>query len=244
MTTDDEAFRRAVIDRPADDLPRVVYADWLDERGDPRGEFIRVQVELSTGETRDPEGLEDRERDMLYRHRSTWLNRLGENWRGDAVFERGFVTQVAVGAREFIRGGERWLRLEPIRKVALYGVPECMRDLIACPALACLTALDLRKNDLQNGDVEQLVRSSFLSHLLELDLSDNNLGPAASALLANTPSLAGLKALHFGGNYEAEVGDDAVSFFGHLMHPWRYGGSRQTTRRRLAPPPPSSTPLA
>jgi uncharacterized protein (TIGR02996 family) len=45
--TDAAAFIRAVIAAPADDLPRLVYADFLDERGDPRGEFVRVQVELA-----------------------------------------------------------------------------------------------------------------------------------------------------------------------------------------------------
>lgn len=44
---DHAAFLAAVVAAPADDLPRLVYADWLDERGDPRGEFIRVQVELA-----------------------------------------------------------------------------------------------------------------------------------------------------------------------------------------------------
>jgi uncharacterized protein (TIGR02996 family) len=32
---------------PDNDAPRLVYADWLDEQGDPRGEFIRVQCELA-----------------------------------------------------------------------------------------------------------------------------------------------------------------------------------------------------
>jgi uncharacterized protein (TIGR02996 family) len=30
--TDDEAFVRAIVAAPADDAPRLVYADWLDER--------------------------------------------------------------------------------------------------------------------------------------------------------------------------------------------------------------------
>jgi uncharacterized protein (TIGR02996 family) len=34
--TDDEAFIGAIVDAPGDDAPRLVYADWLDERGDPR----------------------------------------------------------------------------------------------------------------------------------------------------------------------------------------------------------------
>jgi uncharacterized protein (TIGR02996 family) len=46
--TDADAFIRAIIAEPDDDVPRLVYADWLDERGDPRGEFIRVQCALAS----------------------------------------------------------------------------------------------------------------------------------------------------------------------------------------------------
>ena len=41
--THDDAFLQAIIENPDDDAPRLLYADWLEERGDPRGEFIRVQ---------------------------------------------------------------------------------------------------------------------------------------------------------------------------------------------------------
>jgi uncharacterized protein (TIGR02996 family) len=46
--TDEADFLRAIIERPDDDLPRRVFADWLDEHGQPeRAEFIRVQCELA-----------------------------------------------------------------------------------------------------------------------------------------------------------------------------------------------------
>lgn len=46
--TEREAFLAAILAAPADDLPRLVFADWLDENGEPeRGEFIRVQCELA-----------------------------------------------------------------------------------------------------------------------------------------------------------------------------------------------------
>lgn len=43
--TDDEAFIRAIVDAPGDDLPRLVYADWLDDRDDPRGPYLRAERE-------------------------------------------------------------------------------------------------------------------------------------------------------------------------------------------------------
>src|SRR5262249_59933734 len=42
----DEAFLQAIRDEPDSDTPRLIYADWLEEHGQPaRAEFIRAQCE-------------------------------------------------------------------------------------------------------------------------------------------------------------------------------------------------------
>ena len=47
--TEREALLAAVVADPDADLPRLVYADWCDQNGDPaRAEFIRVQCALAT----------------------------------------------------------------------------------------------------------------------------------------------------------------------------------------------------
>ena len=47
-TPQDEAFLRAILADPEDDTPRLVYADYLEEHGDPdRAEFIRVQCAMA-----------------------------------------------------------------------------------------------------------------------------------------------------------------------------------------------------
>jgi uncharacterized protein (TIGR02996 family) len=62
MTPD--AFMAAICDAPADDGPRLVYADWLEERGDTaRAEFIRVGCEIERlrdkrDELHGPDGVE------------------------------------------------------------------------------------------------------------------------------------------------------------------------------------------
>lgn len=43
----EDAFLRSIAEMPEDDAPRLVYADWLEERGDPRGEFIRLKAEIA-----------------------------------------------------------------------------------------------------------------------------------------------------------------------------------------------------
>lgn len=51
MTATAADFLREIIAHPEEDAPRLIYADWLEERGQPgdgeRGEFIRIQCELA-----------------------------------------------------------------------------------------------------------------------------------------------------------------------------------------------------
>jgi uncharacterized protein (TIGR02996 family) len=42
----EEPFIRAIVDSPGDETPRLVYADWLEERGDPRAPYLRAEHEL------------------------------------------------------------------------------------------------------------------------------------------------------------------------------------------------------
>jgi uncharacterized protein (TIGR02996 family) len=47
--TERDALLAAVCENPDNDTLRLVFADWLEENGDPeRAEFIRVQVELAS----------------------------------------------------------------------------------------------------------------------------------------------------------------------------------------------------
>ena len=46
--SDHDALLRAICESPADDLPRLVFADWLEERGEADfAAFVRAQVELA-----------------------------------------------------------------------------------------------------------------------------------------------------------------------------------------------------
>lgn len=43
---EDEPFIRAILATPDDRTVRLVYADWLDDRGDPRAEYLRLQSRI------------------------------------------------------------------------------------------------------------------------------------------------------------------------------------------------------
>ena len=44
--THDDAFLQTLRENPGDDVTRFVYADWLEECGDPRARYIRLELQL------------------------------------------------------------------------------------------------------------------------------------------------------------------------------------------------------
>ena len=49
----DDAFIDAIVANPEDQGLRLMYADWLEERGDARGELLRLEATLATLPTKD-----------------------------------------------------------------------------------------------------------------------------------------------------------------------------------------------
>src|SRR4051812_47064587 len=76
---------------PEDDGARLILADWLEEHADPRGEFVRIQIERSQLPDWDSRqgALARREAALLRLHHAEWLGGLAPRSAG-ADFRRGF----------------------------------------------------------------------------------------------------------------------------------------------------------
>ncbi len=74
-TSEAEAFELALAADPHDLAGRCAYADFLAERGDPRGEFMQVQIALEEeGRTAaERRKLQAREKELLEFHEREWL---------------------------------------------------------------------------------------------------------------------------------------------------------------------------
>jgi uncharacterized protein (TIGR02996 family) len=86
-TSDDAALLRAVLANPADDAPRLVYADWLDERGDPRGEYLRADLEVARPQPRGRWFLEkvERAQELQARCDPGWVLAVSRGCRGRVI---------------------------------------------------------------------------------------------------------------------------------------------------------------
>jgi uncharacterized protein (TIGR02996 family) len=71
---DESTFLAAIAESWEDDAPRLVFADWLDERGDVRAEFLRLECQLAHLPAED-----ERRRELLDRFRQIGRG-LGRHW--------------------------------------------------------------------------------------------------------------------------------------------------------------------
>lgn len=72
------ALLKACHAQPDDDTPRLVLADWLQERDDPRGELMRLQCQLAAMPAADPQY------DELCSRQEEWWKCFGQLWEKEA----------------------------------------------------------------------------------------------------------------------------------------------------------------
>jgi uncharacterized protein (TIGR02996 family) len=158
-----DALEMALVEDPDDLATHRAYADYLQEQGDPRGEFIQVQLALEERERTSQERreLQRRERELLAEYSREWLGVLADEllgpvngpWEWLDKSERPYAIRFARGwleridqrdtPFEFGRGGNGG------------------RLLCLAPEARLLRELRLRDADA----VEQLLRSPFLTNL-------------------------------------------------------------------------------
>lgn len=212
LPADEHPFLDAILARPHEDGPRLVYADYLDETGNPldaaRAELVRVQVavaRLPDDHPRTPD-LRDRATELLHRHGRAWtapLASLGAAF----TFRRGIPDAVAVDAATFLRRGEELFDNTRVgggqsfvRRVRLREPARVAPQLADCPLLARVEELDLSLGDLGNGGVALLVRSPHLTAVRVLELGANGLGDAGVIALARASTLPRLQVLALNDN--------------------------------------------
>jgi uncharacterized protein (TIGR02996 family) len=52
---EERAFLKAILEHPEDDALKLVYADWLEEQSDPRGEYLRLMMKVRQERVVTPE---------------------------------------------------------------------------------------------------------------------------------------------------------------------------------------------
>jgi uncharacterized protein (TIGR02996 family) len=138
---------------PDDDVPRLVYADWLEDNGDTdRAEFLLLQVRLVRAPEHSPERfeLEERSEDLLARHQRAWLAHLPK-WARELglTFRRGMPEEASLTAAAWIRHGAGLARLVPLRRLEVT-TWERLDEVARLVAATGLTELECRLHGLDS----------------------------------------------------------------------------------------------
>lgn len=137
----DLELERAMLERPDDPEPYLVYADYLQEFGDPRGELITVQFQRDAEPDRKRfAGAERRllvdQRDYFLGQVFPYLDRLELDWRW------GFIHRASYGSERFFDD----VGSDTARYV--------LQKLHTHPSARLLRALDIRAVGWLEGDAE------------------------------------------------------------------------------------------
>jgi uncharacterized protein (TIGR02996 family) len=195
---------RAIRENPEDDGLRLVFADWLEEQGDPLAEFIRLQCQLEPIRDRygDPqaEELRRREEEMLEQQRDVWLGPLkqlaSQPYLFQPTFRRGLVEGVWVHTEAFLDHADDLARWCPVlQTITLHDIRGRGMDL--ADAVGLRIAKHLSLDDWLTGEDAQALASC--SHLAQLESLQIWLGGAQEEevcrILARPLSLPGLRQL-------------------------------------------------
>ena len=211
VTSERETFLAAISAAPDDTTLRLVFADWLDDHGEPaRAALVRVQCRLAALPTWKPEraDLEARERDLIATV-SAPLAGLGFR---ELRWRRGFVDHVASGLRTFVesapalpdfapayeltlgwddRDGSQVVSPHPADLIRVYEAIAARPELRACVGLDVSAAVPYPEG------LEPLLRSPHLTNLRKLNAAGSQAEHAVELVAA--PTFANLRWLDVSG---------------------------------------------
>lgn len=206
------AFLEDIKENPDDDTPRLIFADWLEERDDPRGSLIRVQCELAST------SYFDERRKELKKHETEVMGQVARMWPDPLSslidqyeYQRGLLwvgcsagKLVAAPVDEVIHD-EAWAWVEGL---VLWKIqPAHLGPLANSPLLRRILTLNLYGNRIGQAGAQALARSPWLGFLTTLRLGNNFIGAGGAEALASSEAMPRLRELYLPGN---SLGDEGV----------------------------------
>lgn len=136
---DREPFIQAILETPDDPAPYQIFADWLEDQGDPQAELIRLQWQLEEDglSAAERKKLADREKVLLKEHQQALLGDLAD----DLINQKG--------PKDLIYGSKKYYEWQFGRGVLdslqiAYLLPDFAKQLRKSPHVSTLRQLKIR----------------------------------------------------------------------------------------------------
>ncbi|MCE9565263.1 MAG: TIGR02996 domain-containing protein [Planctomycetes bacterium] len=206
--SDEKALLAAIWEHPHEDTPRLVYADWLQENGQPeRAEFIRVQIELAGLDQWDESPrkteLTQREKQLWDTHAETWKKGLPSAIAKRTGFHRGFAAPVhqRISPGKFLKLTTADLAAAPLWNFRIDTNRHSFPNLLASPSLLRVDALEFSGWLETPEETRQFATSPNIRNLASLTINHTQFDdPRMTELSADAVGLPNLRRLNLGSN--------------------------------------------
>lgn len=204
------AFHETILAQPDADAPRLVFADWLEEQGEPCAELVRIQCALAAinygNLARVP--LQSRENELFSKYYDRWLGAL--NAQGFRCrFRRGLVEVSITGVGAFLKHAAGIFELPWVLTINLRDAAadtEQLEELTVSRHFSRLRVLDLSRSRIANRGMELLCRARDRCRLESLLLNNNNISSRGLQSLLSGIDITRLEELRLSTNGVGEQG--------------------------------------
>jgi hypothetical protein len=173
---EEQAIFAEILEHPYDDAPRLKWAELVSTRDEARAALVRDQLERRSmiRRTGVAFGDSDLAKHVLDSH-PEWADDVRRLGAEAAVFVGGFVEDITIRAEAFVENGAKLLGAAPIRRVRLTQLTGHFDALLASGLLGRVEWLDLSHQNLDDTELEAIVRAPNLTHLRGLSLESNRI---------------------------------------------------------------------
>jgi uncharacterized protein (TIGR02996 family) len=218
---DHDALLTAIGEHPEEDTPRLMYADWLEENGDPeRADFVRNQVELARP------GLSGGELYAVVQKNRHYLSNFVRHWKAELPriegvewgdFNRGLIEEVrAPHESPIVRHAAKIFAVPGIHVLRLWRLDNG-RALAGVPELIRLRSFWIINRGTSATNLRDLFASPYLAKLTAIDLY-GSLGDDALARELASGRFPDLAELRLGANAIGDAGARALAESPHLTN--------------------------
>jgi uncharacterized protein (TIGR02996 family) len=213
---DEDGLLQAMLGAPQDPVPRLVYADWLEDQGEStRAALFRSEPTLKQMQAALPQ-VPEPWRSAIHSCKFTHGGLLGVTGQLGELMRKRFgsvgtdwlrqqrVTffHLSGTTKHWSRVAEQpWLSVARVLSVDRGALARGgLGELLASPHLERLLGLELPHNGLGHAVNMDFLLAAPLSHLCQLDLRENGLGAASLARLLGWPGIPRLRCLDLSHN--------------------------------------------
>jgi uncharacterized protein (TIGR02996 family) len=197
---DEASFLKAIVERPDDDELRYMYGDFLEEQGDARAEFVRLQLRQSILEPWSLLRAQQQERlnELIAECGNEFLRELPPFPYYEISCERGLPHEIQIAGSSLVENAEHIIAATPtIRSLRLVRGGRWLREIADGLWLRHFQNLNLSKNELTNEQLSRLAFSEFSDELISLNLDTNRIGRATFATIARSDAFPKLREISF-----------------------------------------------